>query len=113
MSDFTPVEYEPVAIDENTDVKVPLEPTTDTPTVNVFNDQNLCEEDEQYLLEYNRLSVLYRQLLADVFIQNLLRDYKSDEDRLDATRHLFFSDFPFDINSELKRRAAKKRTYLC
>lgn len=117
------VEFEPLALDENTEVKVPLGSSTDNVTVNVCNN-NVCQEDEdddQYVVEYNRLSSLYRQLPADVFVQNLLRDYISNEDKLDETRHLFFDalrendDFPFGVNSELKRRVATKkwRTSLC
>lgn len=106
------VEFEPVALDENTEIKVPMGSSMDNVTVNVCNN-NVCQEDEddeQYVVEYNRLSSLYRQLPADVFVQNLLRDYISNEDKLDATRHLFFDalreneDFPFGLNSELKRQ---------
>lgn len=117
MADYHVVEFEPVALDENTEIKVPMGSSMDNVTVNVCNN-NVCQEDEddeQYVVEYNRLSSLYRQLPADVFVQNLLRDYISNEDKLDATRHLFFDalreneDFPFGLNSELKRRVATRK----
>lgn len=127
MADGTMVEFEPIVVNHNTEVKVPVESRTQSFTdkinVNIMTETGTLEDqsdsdnenDNQYLIEYNRLSSLYRQLPTDIFVQSVLRDYTSDEEKLDSVRHLFFSalrenaDFPYGVQAELKRRVFTRK----
>lgn len=111
------IEYEPVSLNENTEVKIPVQ-TIDEFDINgepSYTNSGECESDEQYLEDYDRLSALYRQHPTDTFVHTVLRIYASDEEKLDSIRLLFFSalrendDFPYNINSELKRRVSTRR----
>ncbi len=80
------------------------------------SDQNDGEErlmddtDFRSVIEYMKLVKIYREHPKDKCVQMILREYASDETRLDQLRCEYFEhlkqvndDFPFDHDIELKR----------
>lgn len=67
--------------------------------------------DFRSVIEYMKLVKIYREHPKDKCVQMILREYASDETRLDQLRCEYFEhlkqvndDFPFDHDIELKRR---------
>jgi hypothetical protein len=62
------------------------------------------------LKEFNELSSMVKDLTSDMFVDKLLLDYNNSESSIDRLRMMLFEilknsdDFPFDIDSDLKRR---------
>lgn len=87
------LELEPVTLSDNTEVKVP-----------VSNANNVQYDYE--LEEYNRLTLLYREIPSDLFISRLLKDYSSCEVKLEQTRSMLFcivrecDDFPYGLQEK-------------
>lgn len=106
------VEFEPLLNDDNTEVKVVCtEPTNEG--LNVSDIVN----DDVFLNVYTKLVSWFRDLPEGMFISRLLRENESDNE-LYQTRQLLFDalkaydDFPFDLNSELKRRVGTRKIKL-
>lgn len=119
-------ELEPVAINDETEVKIPISPRFVEPHSTISEtDQNTTMfslEAFQYqhsstsctpesdVVEYNRILTLMQDLPEDMFVDRLLLDFHQSETNLDTFRFkLFdmiksFEDFPFDSDCELKRR---------
>ncbi|KAH3786131.1 hypothetical protein DPMN_164234 [Dreissena polymorpha] len=67
--------------------------------------------DFRSVIEYMKLVKIYREHPKDKCVKMILREYASDETRLDQLRCEYFEhlkqvndDFPFDHDIELKRR---------
>lgn len=121
-------EYEPVCLTNNTEVKFPVtmgnnqqldsntsrsECTLDD--LSQFTQYACGNSDDVFLQSFNRLVGLYRDLPKDMFIANLLQEFASNEQELEATRIQFYEslksheDFPFHVDSELKRRVFTRK----
>lgn len=74
-------------------------------------------KDDTFLNVYTKLATWYRDLPEDMFISRLVRENET-ETALNETRQLLFDalkaydDFPFDLNSELKRRVGTHKVRL-
>lgn len=106
------LEYEPDINDDNTEVKVLFnEPKNDE--LNVSD----IVKDDTFLNVYTKLATWYRDLPEGMFISRLVRENET-ETALYETRQLLFDalkaydDFPFDLNSELKRRVGTRKVRL-
>ena len=98
MTENLNIEFEPSAIDENTEVKVPVIPaaahTADCPssitlspmatdTNYALMDNTIIDQDASAdLIEYHRLIQLVRDLPSTLFIDRLLMDYHQCESSL-------------------------------
>lgn len=114
------VEFKPVLNKDNTEVKVPVNVRSSiagNEGETIIEASFSCGQDQPHkdVLEYNRLSNLYKELPCELFVSRLLRDYASCENRLDSIRHMLFDiirecdDFPYGLQADLKRRVATRR----
>jgi hypothetical protein len=125
------IEFEPVSTGENTEVKIPVT-AHDVTILNAADDNDTCispcfdqqttghgphidNSDTTFFYEYNRLISLFRGMPSVTFVATLVRDYASSESDLDNVRSQLFEalksneDFPYGIDSELKRRVFRGR----
>ena len=126
MTDIANTDFEPVYINENTEVKVPImaqpiSPSDCTSSITISptpSTTNYCTPIDEYesadLNEYHRLLKLVRDLPSTLFVDRILMDYHQSESDLEKSRLMLFDvireseDFPFDINCELKRRITRQ-----
>lgn len=136
-------EYEPLTQDDNTEVKRPIGETfTAIPVVDLIDlsvspmptntnhtaASGYSSDDDitgtalavdpdlnADMVEYYRLINLSSELPAEMFVNQILIDYKHCDIKLENMRLLLFDslkqdeEFPFDIQSELKRRFSSRK----
>ncbi|KAL4221221.1 hypothetical protein ACF0H5_019485 [Mactra antiquata] len=100
------MEYEPTLNSDNTEVKVPVHGNMD---------DNQGQSTDEKMTEYSKLVSIFRDLPTEMFVTRILKEYSNCESNLNRTRYNLFDrlrendDYPFDQQSDLKRRVASKK----
>ncbi|KAH3788265.1 hypothetical protein DPMN_166400 [Dreissena polymorpha] len=129
MDSSADIEYEPLSLQGNMEVKVPITASRDVISTNPVNENNddistllkasgthnEVDTDLGFFTEYNRLVDLYRCMSCDMFKLSLLKDSAFCDQMLEQTRSELFEaiksneDFPFDPYCEPKRRVFRSK----